>query len=69
MIKTERISIGGVEFLRTCSDAYLIERDGVLYEEAIDPPEAERTYTEAAAALPELPHEEALRIIMEGAAG
>ena len=48
MIKTETLTINGVEFIRTCSDAGLqIERDGILYEEAIDPADTGRTYTES----------------------
>ena len=47
MIKTEIITINGVQFQRTWSDAnYLIERDGAKYSEAIDPIGIERTYTE-----------------------
>ena len=48
MIKTETLTINGVEFVRACSDSgLLIERDGVLYEEAIDPADSGRTYTES----------------------
>lgn len=48
MIKTETLTINGVEFVRTFSNAGLqIERDGVLYEEAIDPADTGRTYTES----------------------
>lgn len=48
MIKTEKLTIGGKEFIRTYSDTdLLIERDGVLYEEAIDPAESGRIYTES----------------------
>lgn len=47
MIKTEIITINGVQFQRTWSDAnYLIERDGAKYSEAVDPIDIERTYTE-----------------------
>ena len=47
MIKTEIITINGVQFQRTWSDAiYLIERDGAKYSEAVDPIGIERTYTE-----------------------
>lgn len=47
MIKTETFYIGEREFTRTYSDAnrYVV-RDGVSYEEACDPAEFERTYTE-----------------------
>lgn len=47
MIKTEIITINGVQFQKTWSDAnYLIERDGAKYSEAIDPMGVERIYTE-----------------------
>lgn len=37
----------GVRLVRTYSDAgKMIERDGVVYEEAIDPEETGRVYTE-----------------------
>lgn len=48
MIKAETLTINSVEFVRTYSDAGLwIERDGILYEEAIDPADTGRTYTES----------------------
>ena len=47
MIKTEIITINGVQFQKTWSDAnYLIERDGAKYSEAVDSIGVERTYTE-----------------------
>lgn len=47
MIKAESMTINGREFVRTYSDAgYMIERDGIRYEEAVDPAEFGRTYTE-----------------------
>ena len=47
MIKIEIITINGVQFQKTWSDAnYLIERDGAKYSEAVDPIDIERTYTE-----------------------
>lgn len=47
MIKTEIITINGVQFQKAWSDAnYLIERDGANYSEAIDPIGIARTYTE-----------------------
>lgn len=47
MIRTETYEINGVAFVRTYSDAnrYVV-RDGVSYEEACDPAEFGRTYTE-----------------------
>ena len=47
MIRTENMTIGGREFVKTYSDAgFMIERDGVRYAEAIDPAEFGRTYIE-----------------------
>ena len=47
MIKTEIITINGIQFQKTWSDAsYLIERDGAKYSEAVDPISVERIYTE-----------------------
>ena len=47
MIRTENMTIGGREFVKTFSDAgYMVERDGIRYGEAIDPAEFGRTYIE-----------------------
>lgn len=47
MIQTETITINGKEYIRTWSDqTMMIERDGAVYEEAIDPIDSGRTYTE-----------------------
>lgn len=49
MIVTETITIKDKEYIKTYSDSgYMIERDEVQYEEAIDPIEykEERIYTE-----------------------
>lgn len=46
-IKTETVTINDRQYTRTWSDAGLmIERDGALYEEAIDPVGSGRTYVE-----------------------
>lgn len=47
MIRTETLTINGKDFTRTYSDSgrYVV-RDGVSYDEAIDPAELGRTYTE-----------------------
>ena len=47
MIFTETLNVDGVELVRTYSDSgkYVV-RDGVAYEEAIDPVEFGRVYTE-----------------------
>lgn len=49
MIRTETITIGGKQFVRTYSDAHRYVVGGVPegeYAEAIDPAELGRTYTE-----------------------
>lgn len=56
----------GVRLVRTYSDAgKLLERDGVLYEEAIDPEDSGRVYTESDVDV-ELSAEEALDILTGG---
>ena len=47
MIKTELIMVDGHRLRRTWSDAgFMIERDGAVYSEAVDPAEFDRVYTE-----------------------
>jgi hypothetical protein len=47
MIKTETIIINDKNFTRTYSDSgFMIERDNVQYDEAIDPIGLEREYIE-----------------------
>lgn len=47
MKKTESLTINGKAFVKTYSDiGMMVERDGILYAEAIDPAEFGRTYTE-----------------------
>lgn len=47
MIKTEQLQINGKAFVRTCSDkGMMIEREGLVYSEAVDPAKLRRTYTE-----------------------
>ena len=47
MIVRENLTINGKEFIKTFSNAgYMIERDGIRYDEAIDPAELNRQYTE-----------------------
>lgn len=46
MLYIETVTIGGRQYRRTYSDTYKIARDGVEYDEAIDPIDTERTYTE-----------------------
>jgi hypothetical protein len=57
MIKIENITINGRELIKTYSDeGFMIERDGVRYSEAIDPPEFGRQYIETDEKI-ELEHE------------
>ena len=47
MIKTELITVDNRQLRRTWSDAgFMIERDGAMYSEAVDPVEFDRVYTE-----------------------
>lgn len=53
MIKTEQLQINGKAFVRTYSDrGVMIERDGAVYSEAIDPIGSGRTYTETEIPVP-----------------
>ena len=59
----------GVRLIRTYSDqGYYVERDGIRYDEAIDPENMNRVYTETNEKHPraDLPAEEALSIILGG---
>ena len=59
MIKTENLTINGKAYIRTWSDlGMMIERDGALYEEAIDPADLGRTYTETEHPIPDAEAEE-----------
>lgn len=50
MIKTELIMVDERQLRRTWSDAgFMIERDGAVYSEAVDPLDSGRTYTETEA--------------------
>lgn len=66
MIRTEELVVDERTLVKTCSDAgYKIERDGVRYNEAIDPIETGRTYTETDEKIEgtEISDAEALKII------
>lgn len=53
MIKTEQIRLNGVDYTRTYSDrGMMIEREGAVYSEAIDPLGSGRTYTETDTPVP-----------------
>ena len=55
MILTENLIIKGKSFVRTYSDSgFTIERDGFHYDEAIDPIEFGRVYTETDKLLDEI---------------
>lgn len=48
MIIKEIINIRGIDYIKHSSDSgKYVERDGVLYSEAIDPIGSEREYTES----------------------
>lgn len=47
MIKIETVTINNKEFQHTYSnEGYKIERDGIIYDDAIDPIDSGRIYTE-----------------------
>ena len=47
MIQTELITVDNRQLRRTWSDAgFMIERDGAVYSEAVDPVEFDPVYTE-----------------------
>ena len=68
MIIAEPMTINGKSFVRTFSNSgYMVERNGVFYDEAIDPADANRVYTESTTLCEEeLTAEEALAIILGG---
>ena len=60
MLKTETMNINEKEYVRTWSDnGKMLERDGDLYEEAIDLTELGRTYTESEQDIPDAEAEDA----------
>ena len=66
MIQTETIIVDGREFVRTWSDSgKTVVRDGIAYDEAIDPAEFGRQYTEGEP-IQDIPDEEALSLLLEG---
>lgn len=71
MIQTETITIGTRKLTRTYSDAGMkIERDGIRYDEAVDPLNSGRSYTETDEPVDAdmgFSAEEALNIIVGGA--
>ena len=70
MIITENMTINGKMFVKTYSDnGFMVERDGVSYEVAIDPAEFGRQYIETAKPIDaeEITDAEALEILLGGA--
>ena len=67
MIHTEIITINGRQLRRTCSDTYMVTRDGAEYDEAVDPIDTDRVYSESTTPPPdEITAQEALDIILGG---
>ena len=53
MIKTEQLQINGKAYVRTYSGrGMMIEREGLVYAEAVDPAELGRTYSETEIPVP-----------------
>lgn len=66
MIKTETVTINGKQFVHTYSDeGRYVVREGVEYEEAYDPAELDRQYTEGEEI--HVTDEEVLNILIGGA--
>lgn len=65
MIITETVTINGHQFLKTYSndDRYVV-RDGVAYDEAIDPLDSGRVYTEGEKKESDATAEELLDILL-----
>lgn len=66
MIMQEHFDLNGRDFIRTYSDAgrYVV-RDGIEYDEACDPAEFGRRYTEGEP-MPDIDDSEALAILLGG---
>ena len=65
MIQREYLTVNEKKFVRTWSDeGKFIARDGIFYEEAVDPAEFGRTYIETDADI-EVSEETALAELME----
>lgn len=46
MLYVEKIIVDNMGYVHTWSDKFLIERDGAIYSDAIDPVDSGREYTE-----------------------
>ena len=59
MIVTQIVTINGNDFQKTFSDkGFKIKRDGVVYDEAIDPVDTDRVYEETDTPVEKLEDEE-----------
>lgn len=66
MIVTENLTINNKAFIRTYSDSgYMIERNGVLYDEAYDLADRNYVYRESDVVML-VSHEESLEILLGG---
>lgn len=66
MIITETIVINNTEYLHTYSDlGFKVERDGVIYDDAIDPIDSNRAYTEVEEEDVEISTDEFITLIEE----
>lgn len=67
MIITETITINEIEYLYTYSDlGYQVERDGIQYDDAIDPIDSGRIYTEVVVEDENISAEDFLKLVEEG---
>lgn len=66
MIITEIITLNEKQFLYNYSDlGFQIERDGIIYDEAIDPIDSNRIYSEVENNDPEITNDEFVSMIIE----
>lgn len=66
MIITEIITINNTKYLHTYSDlGYQVEHDGIQYDDAIDPVDSGRTYTEVVVEDEDISNEDFMKLIEE----
>lgn len=66
MIITETITINNTEYLHTYSDlGYRVERDGIQYDDAVDPIDSGRIYTEVVVEDEDISNEDFMKLIEE----
>lgn len=66
MIITETITINDTEYLHTYSDlGYQVKRDGIQYDDAIDPIDSGRTYIEVVVEDKDISNEDFMKLIEE----